>query len=100
VRAVRGGAAPSGEASCTMNSDSAVVMRSPTAGKSPINASKPKRTLVPGQDERGVEQGRKRVDPGNAGATGAGTRKVGAPRTNTAVSISTRPPRSRVADSD
>jgi hypothetical protein len=27
-------------------------------------------------DERGVEQGRKRVDPGNAGAPGAGARQV------------------------
>jgi hypothetical protein len=27
-------------------------------------------------DERGVEKSRKRVDPGNAGATGAGARQV------------------------
>src|SRR5215475_3506345 len=31
-----------------MNSDSAVVMMSPATGKSPISASRPKRTPVPG----------------------------------------------------
>src|SRR5262245_41447369 len=45
-------------------------------GKEPNQSIEAEAHAGAGQDERGVEQGRKRVDPGNAGATGAGMRKV------------------------
>jgi hypothetical protein len=59
-----------------MNSDSAVVMMSPTTGKSPDQRIEAEAHAGARDDEGGVKQGRKRVDLGNAGGTGAGARQV------------------------
>ena len=45
-------------------------------GKEPDQRIQAEAHAGPRDDERGVKQSRKRVDPGNAGATGAGARQV------------------------
>jgi hypothetical protein len=57
-----------------MNSDNAVVFAD--SGKEPDQRIEAEAHGGAGDNKRGVEQGRERVDPGNAGATGAGARKV------------------------